>query len=142
MRTKSLSRGRTARSFCKPLRAIEFRCKAYFLIERGKDVPTEDVDLAAINKAIIVNPDSQLLLLGEGRKQGPIGCKLYTRSEKAGRYSKESGEFLWRKWCTKDIPSGRAIRHIGTNKLPEVGGRLRQSIFGIMVEEIHFETKS
>jgi hypothetical protein len=118
------------------LRAIELGVKP-ILIERGKDVRARRRDLAAINKANIVNPDSNYCF-GEGGAGTYSDGKLYTRSKKRGDIRRIM-EILVSHGATEEILID-AHPHIGTNKLPKLVEDLRQSILN-HGGEIHFETK-
>ncbi|MEP2346396.1 MAG: FAD-dependent oxidoreductase, partial [Algoriphagus sp.] len=118
------------------LRAIELGVKP-ILIERGKDVRSRRRDLAAINKAHIVNPDSNYCF-GEGGAGTYSDGKLYTRSKKRGDIRRIM-EILVAHGATEEILVD-AHPHIGTNKLPKLVEDLRGSIknFG---GEVLFETR-
>lgn len=118
------------------LRLIELGVKP-IVLERGKDVRTRRRDLAAINKDHIVNPDSNYCF-GEGGAGTYSDGKLYTRSKKRGDLRKVLEVFVGH-GATENILVD-AHPHIGTNKLPEVVTRLRESIlkFG---GEVHFDTR-
>jgi uncharacterized FAD-dependent dehydrogenase len=118
------------------LRAIELGVKP-ILIERGKDVRARRRDLAAINKAHVVNPDSNYCF-GEGGAGTYSDGKLYTRSKKRGDIRRIM-EILVAHGATEDILVD-AHPHIGTNKLPKLVADLRQSILD-HGGEIHFETR-
>jgi uncharacterized protein len=118
------------------LRAIELGVRP-IVIERGKDVRARRRDLAAINKEGIVNPDSNYCF-GEGGAGTYSDGKLYTRSKKRGDIRRIM-EILVRYGATEEILVD-AHPHIGTNKLPVLVAKLRESIleFG---GEIRFETR-
>ncbi|HSF53577.1 MAG TPA: hypothetical protein VLA71_07495 [Algoriphagus sp.] len=118
------------------LRAIELGVKP-ILIERGKDVRTRRRDLAAINKEGIVNPDSNYCF-GEGGAGTYSDGKLYTRSKKRGDIRRIMEIFVAH-GATEDILVD-AHPHIGTNKLPLLVSKLRESILE-SGGEIHFETR-
>lgn len=121
--------------FC-ALRLIELGIKPV-IIERGKDVQSRRRDIAAINKAQIVNPESNYCF-GEGGAGTYSDGKLYTRSKKRGDV-KRILEILVAHGAREQILFD-AHPHIGTNKLPAVVTGLRQSISDAG-GEIHFNTK-
>lgn len=118
------------------LRAIELGVKP-ILIERGKDVRARRRDLAAINKEGVVNPDSNYCF-GEGGAGTYSDGKLYTRSKKRGDIRRIM-EILVAHGATEEILVD-AHPHIGTNKLPVLVAKLRESILD-SGGEIHFETR-
>ncbi|TFV97339.1 FAD-binding protein [Algoriphagus kandeliae] len=118
------------------LRAIELGVKP-IILERGKDVRARRRDLAAINKAHLVNPDSNYCF-GEGGAGTYSDGKLYTRSKKRGDIRRIL-EILVNHGATEEILVD-AHPHIGTNKLPQVVTRLRETILNAG-GEIHFETR-
>jgi uncharacterized FAD-dependent dehydrogenase len=118
------------------LRAIELGVRA-IVIERGKDVRTRRRDLAAINKEGIVNPDSNYCF-GEGGAGTYSDGKLYTRSKKRGDIRRIMEIFVAH-GATEEILVD-AHPHIGTNKLPLLVSKLRESILE-SGGEILFETR-
>lgn len=118
------------------LRAIELGFKP-IILERGKDVRARRRDLAAINKEHVVNPDSNYCF-GEGGAGTYSDGKLYTRSKKRGDIRRVL-EILVNHGATEEILVD-AHPHIGTNKLPQVVTRLRETILHAG-GEIHFETR-
>lgn len=121
--------------FC-ALRLIELGIKPV-LIERGKDVQSRRRDIAAINKAQVVNPESNYCF-GEGGAGTYSDGKLYTRSKKRGDV-KRILEILVAHGAKEQILYD-AHPHIGTNKLPAVVAELRKSILDAG-GEIHFNTR-
>ena len=118
------------------LRCIELGIKP-IVLERGKDVRSRRRDLAAINKAHVVNPDSNYCF-GEGGAGTYSDGKLYTRSKKRGDV-KRILEILVAHGATEEILFD-AHPHIGTNKLPKIVAEIRQSILdagGV----VRFDTK-
>jgi uncharacterized protein len=107
------------------------------VIERGGDVRERRRDLAAINKAHIVNPESNYCF-GEGGAGTYSDGKLYTRATKRGDVRRIL-EILVAHGATEQILVD-AHPHIGTNKLPAVVAALRQSILDAG-GEVHFNTK-
>jgi len=118
------------------LRAIELGVKP-IIIERGKDVRARRRDLAAINKEGIVNSDSNYCF-GEGGAGTYSDGKLYTRSKKRGDIRRIM-EILVAHGATEEILVD-AHPHIGTNKLPLLVAKLRETILH-SGGEIHFETR-
>lgn len=118
------------------LRAIELGVKP-IIIERGKDVRARRRDLAAINKEGIVNPNSNYCF-GEGGAGTYSDGKLYTRSKKRGDIRRIM-EILVAHGATEEILVD-AHPHIGTNKLPLLVAKLRETILH-SGGEIHFETR-
>jgi len=106
------------------LRLIELGIKP-IIIERGKDVRARRRDLAAINKAHVVHPDSNYCF-GEGGAGTYSDGKLYTRSKKRGDIRRVL-EILVAHGAQENILAD-AHPHIGTNKLPKIVAALRQSI--------------
>jgi uncharacterized FAD-dependent dehydrogenase len=118
------------------LRAIELGVKP-IIIERGKDVRARRRDLATINKEGIVNPDSNYCF-GEGGAGTYSDGKLYTRSKKRGDIRRIM-EILVVHGATEEILVD-AHPHIGTNKLPALVAKLRETILEAG-GEILFETR-
>ncbi len=118
------------------LRLIELGIKP-IVIERGKDVRSRRRDLAAINKAHIVNPESNYCF-GEGGAGTYSDGKLYTRSKKRGDVRRIL-EILVKHGAKEDILVD-THPHIGTNKLPALVTKLRETILGYG-GEILFNTR-
>lgn len=122
------------------LRAIE-RGLRPILLERGKDVRARRLDLAAISKSHIVDPDSNYCF-GEGGAGTYSDGKLYTRSHKRGDVSEVLRTFV-AFGASPDILVD-AHPHIGTNKLPQIIVAIRDAIqnaggevrFGSRVEDL------
>jgi uncharacterized FAD-dependent dehydrogenase len=119
------------------LRAIELGYKP-IVLERGKDVQARRRDLAAINKDHVVNPESNYCF-GEGGAGTYSDGKLYTRSKKRGDIRRILEIFVAH-GATEQILVD-AHPHIGTNKLPLIVTRLRESIIKAG-GEVHFDTKA
>lgn len=119
------------------LRAIELGYKP-IVLERGKDVQARRRDLAAINKEHIVNSESNYCF-GEGGAGTYSDGKLYTRSKKRGDIRRILEIFVAH-GATEQILVD-AHPHIGTNKLPLIVTRLRESIVRAG-GEVHFNTKA
>ncbi len=107
------------------------------IFERGKDVRERRFDLAAINKAGIVNPESNYCFCEGGAGTYSDG-KLYTRSDKRGNIRKVLDTFV-QFGASKEILI-EAHPHIGTNKLPNIITQMRNSIIDAG-GEIHFNSK-
>jgi hypothetical protein len=107
------------------------------IFERGKDVQARRRDLAAINKDHIVNPESNYCF-GEGGAGTYSDGKLYTRSKKRGDVRKVL-ETLVAHGARQDILFD-AHPHIGTNKLPMLVAKLRETIRD-HGGEVHFDSK-
>ena len=107
------------------------------ILERGKAVENRLVDIAAINKQRIINPESNYCY-GEGGAGTYSDGKLYTRSTKRGNVKKVLDTFI--QHGADEKISYEAHPHIGTNKLPSIIARMRKTIldFG---GEINFEKK-
>lgn len=118
------------------LRCIELGLKP-IIIERGKKVQERRRDLKAINRDHTVNPDSNYCF-GEGGAGTYSDGKLYTRSKKRGSV-KRILDILVKHGAVDDILID-AHPHIGTNKLPKVVERMRESILEYG-GEIHFNTR-
>lgn len=107
------------------------------ILERGKDIRSRRRDLAAINKAQLVNPDSNYCF-GEGGAGTYSDGKLFTRSAKRGNVG-EVLSLLVSFGAHPDITVD-AHPHIGTNKLPKIIENIRSYILDCG-GEIHFETR-
>lgn len=107
------------------------------VIERGKQVRDRRRDLAALNKSLVVNPESNYCF-GEGGAGTYSDGKLYTRSKKRGDVEKVLQTFV-QYGADPDILVN-AHPHIGTNKLPGIIENMREAILAAG-GEIHFDTK-
>lgn len=107
------------------------------IFERGKDVRSRRKDLRAIQQFSKVNPDSNYCF-GEGGAGTYSDGKLYTRSHKRGDIYKAL-RILVEHGAKEDILID-AHPHIGSNKLPGVVQKLRDTIleFGGV---INFDSK-
>ncbi len=107
------------------------------ILDRGKNVRERRRDLKAIQQDGVVNSDSNYCF-GEGGAGTYSDGKLYTRSHKRGNI-KEILALLVEHGANPDILID-AHPHIGSNKLPQVIKRIRETIqaFG---GEVHFDTK-
>jgi uncharacterized FAD-dependent dehydrogenase len=118
------------------LRMLELGIKP-IIFERGKDVKARRRDLAKLNKEQIVNPESNYCF-GEGGAGTYSDGKLYTRSSKRGSTEKILKAFVYH-GASEEIMVD-AHPHIGTNKLPQLIERMRETILKYG-GEIFFETK-
>ncbi len=118
------------------LRLIELGFRPVIL-ERGKDVRARRRDLAAINKAHIVNGESNYCF-GEGGAGTYSDGKLYTRSTKRGDVRRIL-EILVAFGATEQILYD-SHPHIGTNKLPTLVAAIREAIINAG-GEVYFNTK-
>lgn len=108
------------------------------IIERGKPVSERKIDVATINRNKGVNPDSNYCF-GEGGAGTFSDGKLYTRSKKRGdvKYILDLLKFHGadQKILTDAHP------HIGTNNLPRIIKKIRETIISAG-GEIHFDTRA
>ena len=95
------------------------------ILERGKDVRARRRDLAALNKAGIVNPESNYCF-GEGGAGTYSDGKLYTRSSKRGDIDRILNLFVH--FGAEEKILYQSHPHIGTNKLPHIITAMRQCI--------------
>ncbi len=107
------------------------------ILERGKIVSERKKDVALINRNTSVNPDSNYCF-GEGGAGTFSDGKLYTRSSKRGNI-KFILDLLEFHGANKNILSD-AHPHIGTNNLPRIIKRIRQTIIDAG-GEVLFNTK-
>ena len=106
------------------LRLIELGLRPVIL-ERGRDVSARKVDSAQINRNGDVDPDSNYAF-GEGGAGTFSDGKLFTRSKKRGDYNKALQTLVFH-GATPEILY-EAHPHIGTDKLPRIMQRIRQTI--------------
>ena len=106
------------------LRLIELGLRPVIL-ERGRDVAARKVDIAQINRNGDVDPDSNYAF-GEGGAGTFSDGKLFTRSKKRGDYNKALQTLVFH-GATPEILY-EAHPHIGTDKLPRIMQRIRQTI--------------
>lgn len=107
------------------------------IFERGKAVNERIHDIAAINKQRLINSESNYCY-GEGGAGTYSDGKLYTRSTKRGNVKKVLDTFV--QHGADEKIAYEAHPHIGTNKLPKIIARMRQTILD-HGGEIHFEKK-
>jgi len=118
------------------LKLIELGLKPVVL-ERGKDVRERVKDLKGINVHHIVNEDSNYCF-GEGGAGTYSDGKLYTRSKKRGDVNRIL-ELLVGFGAVKEIMV-EAHPHIGTNRLPGIIAKMRETILE-HGGEIYFNTR-
>jgi len=118
------------------LQAIELGLKP-IVFERGKNLRARRRDLANINKKQLVNPESNYCF-GEGGAGTYSDGKLYTRSKKRGDVKKVLRALV--DFGAKEDILFEAHPHIGTNKLPQIIGAIRETIL-TAGGEIHFQSK-
>lgn len=106
------------------LRLIESGIRP-IVLERGKDVDSRRIDMAAIARKGVVDPDSNYCF-GEGGAGAYSDGKLYTRSKKRGPVDKILTIFH-QHGAQEDILID-AHPHIGTDRLPEVIKAIRHTI--------------
>ncbi len=95
------------------------------ILERGKDVKARRRDLATLNKAGVVNPESNYCF-GEGGAGTYSDGKLYTRSTKRGDVDRILNIFV--QFGADEEILYEAHPHIGTNKLPHIITTIRNAI--------------
>lgn len=95
------------------------------LLERGLDVSSRKLSIAAINRNEAIDPDSNYCF-GEGGAGTYSDGKLYTRSKKRGTNRKVL-EILHQHGAGEEILY-EAHPHIGTDLLPRIIERMRETI--------------
>ncbi len=106
------------------LRLIELGFRP-IVLERGRDVSTRKIDIAQINRNGAVDPNSNYAF-GEGGAGTFSDGKLFTRSKKRGDYNKALQTLVFH-GANPEILF-EAHPHIGTDKLPYIISRIRQTI--------------
>ncbi len=106
------------------LRLIELGLRP-IVVERGKEVSERKVDLAQLNRTHLVDPESNYSF-GEGGAGTFSDGKLFTRSTKRGDIRKILEVFVHH-GAQPDILID-AHPHIGTDKLPYVIRKMRETI--------------
>ncbi|MEI7597391.1 MAG: FAD-dependent oxidoreductase [Bacteroidota bacterium] len=106
------------------LKLIELGLKP-IVLERGKDVHSRKIDIAAVNRNLSVNNESNYCF-GEGGAGAFSDGKLYTRSNKRGNIQSIL-ELLVIHGADESILY-EAHPHIGTDKLPIVIENIRKTI--------------
>ncbi len=107
------------------------------VLERGKDVDSRRKDIASLLKKSFVNSESNYCF-GEGGAGTFSDGKLYTRSTKRGEVGKIL-EYFVEHGADPDILVD-AHPHIGSNRLPGIIRRIRETILS-RGGEIHFDSK-
>lgn len=107
------------------------------VIERGRDVDSRRLDIAAISRERRINPVSNYCY-GEGGAGAFSDGKLYTRSKKRGSVDEVLRLFV-QHGASPDILID-AHPHIGSDRLPGVIREMRSTIQRCG-GEIHFETR-
>ncbi len=106
------------------LRLIELGFRP-IVLERGREVSPRKADIARINRGGAVDPDSNYAF-GEGGAGTFSDGKLFTRSKKRGDYNKALQTLVFHGANPEILYD--AHPHIGTDKLPGVIARIRQTI--------------
>lgn len=107
------------------------------VLERGKNVHKRKLDMARLSRSGVVDPDSNYCY-GEGGAGTFSDGKLYTRSSKRGDIREVLHQFV--KFGADPAILIDAHPHIGTDKLPSVIQKIRETILE-KGGEYHFETK-
>ncbi|MFY8019940.1 MAG: NAD(P)/FAD-dependent oxidoreductase [Bacteroidia bacterium] len=118
------------------LRLIELGLKPV-VFERGKDVKERRRDLANITRNNTVNPESNYCF-GEGGAGTYSDGKLYTRSSKRGDVNRILKMLVYHGADTSILYESHP--HIGTNKLPGIITKIRETILQYG-GEVHFNAK-
>lgn len=118
------------------LKLIELGIKP-IIIERGKDVRNRRRDIRAIHQEHIVNPNSNYCF-GEGGAGTFSDGKLYTRSTKRGDVKKIL-QVLVQHGAKEEILID-SHPHIGSNLLPKIVQRIRETIINCG-GEIYFNSR-
>lgn len=118
------------------LRLIRLGCRP-IILERGRDVKSRRLDIAAISREGIVDPDSNYCF-GEGGAGAYSDGKLYTRSTKRGPVEMVLN-VLAQHGASTDILVD-AHPHIGSDRLPAVIAAMRETIIRCG-GEVHFYTR-
>lgn len=95
------------------------------VLERGRDVSARKRDVARINRGGEVDPDSNYAF-GEGGAGTFSDGKLFTRSKKRGDYRRALELFVFHGADPEILYD--AHPHIGTDRLPRIISRMRQTI--------------
>ena len=107
------------------------------VLERGRDVDSRRRDIASLLKKSLVDPDSNYCF-GEGGAGTFSDGKLYTRSKKRGDIRKILRYFVEHGADPDILVDARP--HIGSNRLPGIVRRIRETILD-RGGEIHFNAK-
>ncbi|MDE6255301.1 MAG: FAD-binding protein, partial [Muribaculaceae bacterium] len=95
------------------------------VLERGRDVDTRRIDIAAISRCKQINPESNYCY-GEGGAGAFSDGKLFTRSKKRGS-NEDVLQLLVQFGASEDILID-AHPHIGSDRLPTIIKRIRETI--------------
>ena len=95
------------------------------VLERGRDVDTRRIDIAAISRCRQINPESNYCY-GEGGAGAFSDGKLFTRSKKRGS-NEDVLQLLVQFGASEDILID-AHPHIGSDRLPKIIKRIRETI--------------
>ena len=118
------------------LRLIQLGYKP-IILERGKEVSDRKRDIAKLNRESIVDEDSNYAF-GEGGAGTFSDGKLYTRSTKRGDVRNVLNQLIFH---GADANIGvDAHPHIGTNKLPRIIQKIRETILNFG-GEFHFNQR-
>lgn len=107
------------------------------VLERGRDVDSRRLDIAAISRSGKINPSSNYCY-GEGGAGAFSDGKLFTRSKKRGN-NEEVLQLLVQFGASEDILID-AHPHIGSDRLPGIIKRIRETIIA-NGGEVLFEKK-
>lgn len=118
------------------LRALELGIRP-IVIERGKDVDSRRIDIAALTRSGCADPDSNYCF-GEGGAGTFSDGKLFTRSKKRGNVEAVL-ELLCQYGASHDILVD-AHPHIGSDRLPAVIKNIREAIIA-HGGEVRFDTR-
>ncbi|MBR5830239.1 MAG: NAD(P)/FAD-dependent oxidoreductase, partial [Tidjanibacter sp.] len=118
------------------LRLIELGLKP-ILLERGKEVAERRRDIAQIHRGVGVDGESNYAF-GEGGAGTFSDGKLFTRSKKRGDYNRALQTLVFHGASPEILYE--AHPHIGTDCLPKIIERVRQTILSAG-GEIHFGAK-
>ena len=118
------------------LELIELGLKP-IILERGKNVSDRKLDIATLSKNGTINPNSNYAF-GEGGAGTYSDGKLFTRSKKRGP-NRKALEILKYNGASDNILYD-AHPHIGTDKLPQIIQKIRETIVN-QGGEVHFNTK-
>ena len=107
------------------------------VVERGKDVRSRKIDVAAIARTHSVDAESNYCF-GEGGAGAYSDGKLYTRSKKRGNIEGILNVFCQHGASVAILSD--AHPHLGTDKLPRIIENIRNTIISCG-GEVHFETR-
>lgn len=107
------------------------------VLERGKDVDSRRLDIAALNREKRVDPESNYCF-GEGGAGTFSDGKLYTRSKKRGNPIEVLSLLVQHGADEKILIDSHP--HIGSDRLPGIMKSIRQTIIS-SGGEVHFQTR-